>query len=714
MASIDHHTDQDGIVTITMDMAGPVNVMNDTFLAGMDEALARVESDPTATGMVLASGKETFFAGGDIKGMSAQEGGDYNAALTEGVFRAARLLRRIERLKVPTAAAINGAALGGSYELALVCNHRVALDDPRVRIGLPEATLGLLPGGGGTVRLTKLLGLARALPILLEGRSFSATGALEAGLIDAVATDRAGLIEQAKTWLRAKRSDPLASIQPWDRPDYRIPGGDLSNPEVANLVFMTAFKLFEETRGLYPNKRLILDVATEAAKLSLDAALRVESRALVNLIVSPVGKNIMSANFLQLNEVRRGRSRPKAPARTLARRVGVIGAGMMGQGIAYAVAAAGIETVLVDVSLEKARQIETYAEKAFARARARGAGGAPLGEVLARISPTADPGALAGSDVIVEAVFEQLELKQEIAARAFDLLAPGGIWGSNTSTLPIARLAEPCADPSRFLGLHFFSPVDRMDLVEIVCPQGVGEEALARGFDFVRQIGKTPIVVSDKAGFFTSRTITRQVMEGVQLLAEGVHPVRIDSLARAIGLPVGPLTLQDEVSQRLTLEALNTQRDMGLDVHGDTRAPLADALLRDMVERGRGGRRFGGGYYDYDGGGKKIWPPLLERYYRASLEIPDEDIKDRLLFAAVIESLRCLEEGVLRSVAEGNIGSILGIGAPKWTGGYLQFVNTFGLERFVRRCEELARSYGRRFAPPQIARTTLSAGGVFA
>jgi 3-hydroxyacyl-CoA dehydrogenase/enoyl-CoA hydratase/3-hydroxybutyryl-CoA epimerase len=714
MAAFPYQKDADGIATVIIDMPGPVNVMTNAFTDDMAETVARLAVEEGLAGVVIASGKKTFFAGGDVKGMAAAPAEGFNRYITEAIGRGRAMMRSMERLPVPVVAAINGAALGGGYELTLACNHRIAWDDPSVVIGLPEATLGLLPGGGGCVRMVKRFGIQKALPYLLSGRRLSAREALAEGLVDELAPTAEALVPQAKAWILAHRGEADIALQPWDRKGYRVPGGGLDNPAVRGFINFGAFRLFEETRGLLPHKQLIFDIAVEALKLDIDAALQIETRGLVSCIVSPVTKNMMAANFLQMNEIKRGKSRPEGFEKTAIRRLGVIGAGMMGQGIAHVAAIAGIDVVLADVTAEAAERGKAHSEALLDKAMAKGKlDAAGKDAVLARIMPTGVMADLAGCDLVIEAVFEKLELKHEVSRAVEPLLAAGGIIASNTSTLPITRLAEAVADPARFIGLHFFSPVDRMPLVEIIRGESTSDETLARAFDFVRQIRMTPIVVRDKPGFFTSRTIGAQIWEGVQMVAEGVHPLRVDNLGKSIGLPVGPLTLHDEVSQRLSEEILATQKAMGLVPEGEGPRPEASRLVRAMVAEGRGGRRYGGGYYDYGDNGKTIWPALIECYYKPNAAIPDADVKDRLLFAAVIESLKCLDEGVLRSVAEGNVGALLGIGAPTWTGGYIQFVNTYGLQRFIDRCDELSARYGDRLKAPPIVARTLAAGGSF-
>jgi 3-hydroxyacyl-CoA dehydrogenase/enoyl-CoA hydratase/3-hydroxybutyryl-CoA epimerase len=417
----------------------------------------------------------------------------------------------------------------------------------------------------------------------------------------------------------------------------------------------------------------------------------------------------------QLQQVKNGSSRPCGVAPRVVRKIGILGAGMMGQGIAYVSALSGIEVVLKDTSNEAAEKGKAYSARVLDKQIQRGrASETDKDRVLALINPTIDDEALVGCDLIVEAVFENFVLKNKITASMEGFLAEGGIWGSNTSTLPITRLAEASVNPRNFIGIHFFSPVDKMPLVEIICGDKTSDETLAGAFDYVTQINKVPIVVNDSPGFFTSRVFGQQLSEAAQLLAEGVHPERIDRLGEAIGMPVGPLTVHDETSQILSLKVLETQLQMGLIDPDKDPTPAGSALLLRLVQEfGRGGRHHGGGYYDYTENGKQVWPRLIELYYKPELEMSDDDIKDRLLFRSVIESYKCLEEGVLRSVADGNVSSVMGIGAPLWTGGYLQFANNYGLDSFVKRCTTLSTKYGGRFESPANVVAKAAAGEIF-
>ncbi|MEM8562676.1 MAG: 3-hydroxyacyl-CoA dehydrogenase NAD-binding domain-containing protein [Pseudomonadota bacterium] len=704
MSVFKYDKDADGIVTVIMDQTGPVNAMNAEYREAMSATVDRLEQEDGITGVIFASAKKVFFAGGDLNELLGAEKGN-EAEFLSMLRQTKAVLRRLEKLPVPVVAAINGAALGGGFEICLCCNHRIAWDDKSVQLGLPEVSLGLLPGGGGVVRMVNLLGLEKALPYLLEGKKVAPSAALAEGMIHEVVSSADELVPRAKAWILQQKDTPDAAVQPWDQKGYKIPGGDANSPKLAQLLIMAPAMLRQKTRGLLPAPEKILDCAVEAARLDLDTALEIESRGLTYLAVTPQAKNMITTFFFGMNKVNGGASRPKNVDKNLTKKVGVLGAGMMGQGIAYVSAMAGIEVVLKDVSLDAAEKGKAYSEGLLDKRVAKGRmTEEKKAEVLALITPSSEDADLDGCDLIIEAVFENLSLKHDITRATEARLAEGGVWGSNTSTLPITQLAEASERPENFIGIHFFSPVDKMPLVEIICGKQTSDEALAKAFDYTRQIRKTPIVVNDSLGFFTSRTFATYLDEGVRLLSEGAHPVQIDAMGKAIGMPVGPLAVYDEVSLELSRKAQETWKEMGvLDKWGD--GSVARGVVDTMIgEYDRGGRHHGGGFYDYaDDGSKKIWPKLLELYHNPESDVDEQDMKDRLLFRPVIESLKCLESGVLRSVPDGNIGSIMGIGAPVWTGGYLQFVNTYGFQRFVTRCSELAKRYGERFEAPQIA-----------
>lgn len=713
MGTFNVEKDAHNIVTITMDMHGPVNVMNEHFVPLLSDAVDKLEAEDNLRGVIITSAKKTFFAGGDLNWLSSIKPGA-EAALFEHTQAIKYHLLRLEKLPVPVVAAINGAALGGGFEICLSCNHRIAWNHRSVQLGLPEVTIGLLPGAGGVIRMTKLLGMEAAMPFVLEGKLLAPAKALQAGIIDTTVDELEQLLPAAVEWINANANEQDASLQPWDRKGYKIPGGNANAAHNMPRLAAASAMLFKKTRGLLPGPEMILDLIAEASRLDFDTALRIESRKFAELVPRAEAKNMISAFFFDMNKIKGGVARPKDIPASKVTKLGVVGAGMMGSGITFVAAKAGITVILKDVSLEAAKRGKSYSAQVMDKRIAKDiASQAQRDEVLARITPTDSTADLQGCDLIIEAVFERIDLKDAVLRETESQLADNGVWASNTSTLPISRLAAGSARPEKFIGLHFFSPVDRMPLLEIVVGEKTDDETLARALDFAQQIRLTPMVVNDSTGFYTSRTIATKIDEAVQMVAEGISPARVENLGRATGMPAGILTVQDEVSLSLSLDIFNTQIKMGLRSSEQDDCPQSRALVRTMVEEfNRPGRKGGGGFYEYNGREKRLWAGL-ERWYKPEVEVCDQDIKDRLLFRAVIETLKCLEEGVLRSVPEGNIGSILGIGAPVWTGGYLQFVNTYGAQRFVDRCEELTSCYGERFKAPAIAVEHAANGKLF-
>ena len=668
--SFDYEKDSNNIVTVTMDMDGPVNSMSDAFLPLLEETLGKLEADDDLAGVVLASGKSTFFAGGDLNMLCAVTE-ETVEAFFDGMCATKAAMRRLEKLHAPVCAAINGAALGGGLELALSCHHRIAWNNRSVQLGFPEVTLGLLPGGGGNVKAVYLMGLMAANEYIVEGKRVAPGKALASGLIDAVIEDKDELLSAAKQWLLANKDDESARTQPWDTKGYKIPGGNIRNPQVAQMVTMGAPMIRKNTRGLLPAPEKIFDVAVQALTVDFETAMRIESRGLAELALTPQAKNMINTFFFQMNKVNGGASRPKDVPPQKTEKVGILGAGMMGQGIAYSSAMVGIEVVLKDISLDAAVKGKAYTQALLQKRVDKGRmTSEKMAQVLSLIHPTASDEDLDGCDLIIEAVFENMTLKHQMTRDLEPRLADGGVWGSNTSTLPITQLAQASQNAENFIGIHFFSPVDKMPLVEIIMGEQTGDMALAKAFDFTKQIKKTPIVVNDSLGFFTSRTFGTYLDEGVRLLVEGMKPLRIDNLGKAVGMPVGPLTVYDEVSLELSRKASQTWKEMGLSVGDDDRSITAGVVETMVGDYGRGGRYHGGGFYEYGAdGSKEVWSGLAELYGATTSPLSDADAKDRLLFRQVIEALKCLETGVLRTVADGNIGSIMGIGAPAWTGG---------------------------------------------
>ena len=711
--AIRYETGADGIVLLTLDMPGQsANTMNAAYRAAMDETLERLEAErEQIAGVILTSAKKTFFAGGDLNELVAVTRADAEPFFAM-VQRLKQQLRRLETLGKPVVAAINGSALGGGWEICLACHHRIALDESGMQLGLPEVSLGLLPGGGGIVRTVRLLGIEKALPFLLEGKKLRPREALKAGLLHEVAGSREELLTQARAWILA---NPQA-VQPWDAKGYKLPGGTPSHPGVAQMLAIAPSMLLDKTKGCFPAPEKILCAAVEGAQVDFATAERIETRYFTELATGQVAKNMIGTFWFQLNEINAGRSRPSAPERRRVARVGVLGAGMMGAGIAYVSAAAGIEVVLKDVSVEAAEKGKAYSAALLDKKLSRGHLTAAEREVfLARIHTTDREADFAGCDLIIEAVFENRELKGRVTAAAEAAALPDAVIASNTSTLPITGLARAVRQPEKFVGLHFFSPVDKMPLVEIIRGEQTSDETLARAFDFVQQIRKTPIVVNDSRGFFTSRVFATYTNEGIAMLGEGVSAAMIENQARQAGMPVGPLAVSDEVSLSL-MAHIRAQTQADLAEEGKP-APLHPAfpVIEQMLEtHQRAGKAAGGGFYDYPAGGRKqLWPGLKSAFTEAAEQPQAQEIRDRLLFIQAIETVRCLEEGVLTSVADANIGSVFGIGFAAWSGGALQFINQYGVARFVARARELAERHGERFAPPSLLLDKAATGGQF-
>ncbi|WP_370284497.1 3-hydroxyacyl-CoA dehydrogenase NAD-binding domain-containing protein [Pseudooceanicola nanhaiensis] len=702
MSDFIYEKDADGIVTVTMDMAGQsANTMNARFVPGMQDVIAKLRAEEDLRGVIFASAKKTFFAGGDLNDILATTRAD---AETFAYIEANKAVYRdLERLPVPVVAAINGAALGGGYELCLACNHRIVADDPKAVVGLPEVTLGLLPGAGGVVRLTALLGLEKALPYLLEGMQAKPQQALSEGMVDAVVAEDE-LIPAARAWIMA---NPDSHTQPWDRKGFRYPNGDALHPRIRQTIQVSSAMLFQKTRGLLPAPEKILDIAVNSMRMSFDAALRMESRGIVALMTTPECKAAITTFFFGMQAIRSGKVRPEGP-QWKASKAAVLGAGMMGSGIAYAHARAGLTTALKDMEMARAEKGKAYSEalcdKAIKRGRMSEEAKAAL---LDKITPVTDDAAYKGADIIIEAVFEDIDLKETVIPETWKQLAEDGIYGSNTSTLPISILAESCPDPTRFIGLHFFSPVEKMKVVEIIMGEKTSAETLRRAYDYVQQIGYMPIVVNDSRGFFTSRVFGTFMDEGMQLLQDGMSPAAIERAAWKAGMPVGPLAVSDEVSQvlsqkvRRTHEALDARLGVESDFghHNTASAKVVDA----MIAQGRGGRHYGGGFYDYASDGTKSLWPGLSQFAQGNAEVPMEDAIDRLLYRQAIETLRCLDEGVLNTEVEANLGGIFAIGFPAHTGGAIQFIRGIGLDAFIARAKALAERYGERFAIPDAA-----------
>lgn len=703
--------DTDGVLVLTMDDPNQgANTMNALYTSSMAATVDRLEAEKDSfVGVVLTSAKRTFFAGGDLRDMQAwgpQAKNPVSATeVTTHLNELKKVLRRLEVLGKPVVSAINGVALGGGLEIVLHTHHRIAADVKGNQLGLPEVTLGLLPGGGGISRVVRLLGIQGALAnVLLQGPRLSPTRALELGLIDQVVGSVAELLPAAKAWIH----DHADAIQPWDTKGFTIPGGGPADVKMAQVLPVIPSLLRKQLKGApMPAPRAIMAAAIEGAYVDIDTADEIETRYFVSLVTGQVAQNMINAFFFDLQAINGGASRPDGYDKFTAKKVGVIGAGMMGAAIAYVSAQAGIDVVLKDVSLDAAAKGKQYAVALEAKALARGKTTAEKSEqLLARITPTTYAADFAGVDLVIEAAFESVEVKHQVFQEIENIVEPEAVLGSNTSTLPITILAEGVARSEDFIGIHFFSPVDKMPLVEIIKGAKTSDAVLARVIDYTQQIRKTPIVVNDSRGFFTSRVIGKFLDEAMAAVGEGVNPTFIEQAGAQAGYPAPPLQLMDELTLTLP-QKIRKETERALLAAGET-VPFhgSNAVMDRMVaELERTGRSGGGGFYSYDESGTRvgIWPGLREAFKSGSTEIPFEDMKERMLFAEALETVRCFDEGVLESVADANIGSIYGIGFPAWTGGVIQYINQYdgGLPGFVDRARDLASKYGSHFEPPQ-------------
>jgi len=703
--------DGDGIALVTWDMPGrSMNVIDRKVIEELFAIVEQVASDAAIKGAVVTSGKETFSAGADLTlldslgrvfaDLAKTKGPEAAAtALFEESRKLSQLYRRLETGGKPWAAALNGSALGGGFELTLACHHRVAAQDPRTRVGLPEVKVGLFPGAGGTTRIARMLPPEPALKFLLKGDQIRVDDAKAIKLIDAV-VPRADLVAAAKAWVKA---NPKAKA-PWDSDGYRLPGGPVYS-KAGMMLFPVANALYRrETYDNYPAARAILQVVYEGLLVPFDVALRIESRWFAKILRSPEAAAMIRTLFVSLQEINKGARRPAAAPASNLKRIGIIGAGFMGASIGYVTAAAGLPVVLIDRDQESADKGKALSLKLISeQVDKRRASPADRDALMSRITASADYGALKDCDLVIEAVFEDRKVKAETIRQAQAVLGGGVIFGSNTSTLPISSLAAEFKDPSRFIGIHFFSPVEKMLLVEIIMGKGTGDAALATALDYVRTIRKTPIVVNDSRGFYTSRVVGTYIREGHLMLTEGIPAAMIENVARMAGMPVGPLALTDEVAVDLAWKIVKaTEADLGEKAID----PRQKVLLAEMVEkRQRFGRKNRKGFYDYpEKGQKTLWPGLAD-LQRKKLD-PDAidvgELKARLLAIQALETARCFDEKVLTDVREADLGSILGFGFAPFSGGTLSYIDMMGTTRFAALCAALAKKHGPRFAPNKL------------
>ncbi len=718
MADFTLTTDADGVATITWDVAQKsMNVMSTEAFALLSDLVDQALADAGVKGIIITSGKRDFAGGMDLNVIARMRAGGAEA-IFNGVMQMHKVLRKIERAGMdpktlkgakPIVAALPGTALGIGLELPLSCHRIIAADNPKAKIGLPEIMVGIFPGAGGTTRLSRKLGAMMAAPFLLEGKLSDPKAARAAGLIDEVVAPE-DLLARAKEWVLAATDADL--VKPWDAKGYKMPGGaPYSAPGFPTFVGASAM-VHGKTMGVYPAAKALLAAVYEGALVPFDVALKIEARHFTGVLLNPSSSAMIRSLFINKEALEKGANRPAAPDQSV-KRLGVIGAGMMGAGIAYVAANAGIEVVLIDSTQEAADRGRAHSEGILDKGMKRGKVTADRkAEVLARITATTDYAALAGVDLVVEAVFEDPAIKAQVTAKVEAATGPDCVYATNTSTLPISGLAGASKRPAQFIGIHFFSPVDKMNLVEIIRGQATGDVAVAKALDFVRQIRKTPIVVNDARFFYANRCIIPYLNEGIRMVAEGVEPALIENAAKLVGMPLGPLQLVDETSIDLGVKiAKATKAAMGADYPDEA----VDHVLFWLADAGRLGRKAKAGFYAYDDKGDRLgfWEGLAQKYPADKMQPSLADVQHRLLFAQVLEAVRALEEGVLTDIREGDVGAILGWGFAPWSGGPFSWLDILGAGRAVEICRGLSAQFGPRFHAPALLREMAEKGQTF-
>jgi len=729
--------DGDGIAVATWDMPGrSMNVLSQSSMKDLSDIIEKVASDDAIKGLVITSGKNAFCAGADLSMMGSNAGGgsgggseqDKVKALYEGNLAFNMQLRRMETCGKPIAAAITGTALGGGLEVTLACHARFVADNPKAQLGLPESKVGLLPGGGGTQRLPRMIGAAAALPLILQGQALSPEKAQASGIVNKVVpADK--LVDEAKAWIKeGLTQEPImlgkrgperlpAAVQPWDMPKYKVPGGGPHDKGGSQTFTIGNAMLNKTTHQNYPAQQYILSCVYEGLQVPIEAGLRIESRYMTKLMMDPRSKAMIRSLFLSMQELNKGARRPQGIDKWEVKKLGILGAGMMGAGIAYVSAKAGMDVVLLDTDQANAEKGKAYSEGLLDKAISRGKSTEDKkAALLSKITATTNYDDLEGCDLVIEAVFEDRGIKAEVTKKAEPKIAKGGIYGSNTSTLPITGLAEAYSKPAEFIGIHFFSPVDKMQLVEIIMGDQTNDETLAKAMDYVAQIRKTPIVVNDSRGFYTSRCFGTYVSEGISMLAEGIEPAIIENVGKMTGMPMPPLALNDEVSLDLGYKVRQqTKKDLGDKyVEGP-----GDKIVEEMVvTHGRLGKKVGKGFYDWPaekGANKRLWPDLhkVVEHTKTIDDVDVDELKNRFLFIQALEAARCFEEEVVTDVRDADVGAILGWGFAPWSGGPLSLIDMTGTKEFVEACDALAQKYGERFKPNALLRDMASKGDTF-
>lgn len=700
---LSYTVDRGGIATITINQVNePANLFSLEFFTPYLEAAQQAISDDSVKGVIVTSGRSMFMAGGDLRFLARPV--EDPQVFFDTVMEIHTGFRDVETCGKPFVAAINGTALGGGMELCLTCHHRIAINHPKIKLGFPESKVGLLPGGGGTAKAPYLLGIQNGLMYLLQGTEARPEKALKDGLIDALADSPEDLMAQARQWI----FDHPQPVQPWDNKKHRIPGGAVWSPNGVQTLMGAVGNITKMTHGNYPAQKYILSVVHDGLQVPIDRALEIEARYFTKVCQSKEAKNMIRTGFMGMQAAKKGKARPKDEPKYEVKKLGILGAGMMGAGIAYVSAKAGMDVVLKDVSVESAEKGKAYSQKLLEKAISKNRSTpAKAQALLARIHPTDDPKAMEGCDLVIEAVFENPTLKAKVTQETEAVLSPDKVFGSNTSTIPITQLAQASDRPENFIGIHFFSPVDKMPLVEIIVGEKTSPKAIAAAVDYTVAIRKVPIVVNDSRGFFTSRCFGTFVSEGMFLLEEGVPAAMIENIAKQKGMPVGPLAVHDEVTLTLSLHVFESNP-----AEKKPHESRAYKLVKDLVENHkRTSKKDGAGFYDYPAGEKKrLWKGLADLYHPRIDALDKETIAQRLMHRQALESYRCLDEGVLNSSMDGDIGSVLGWGFPIYTGGAISYIDYVGIQQFVAVCDEYLVKYGPRWEVPASLRELAIAG----